>query len=65
MTVAEFMELFIDENSQQVSIYDLNKEKIIYNGFLPSMPDNIRNRQVWSIDNLSDDYTVTINIEGA
>lgn len=35
---------------QQIIIYDLNKDDVVYDGFISDCPSNLRNRDVKSID---------------
>lgn len=63
MTVRELLELFIDESSQEISVWDNEKEEVIWNGYLDEIPEDIEYEEVSSIDNLNTETEVlTVNI---
>lgn len=51
-TVEEFMEMFIDEDSQYFQLWDNEKEDIIFRGYLSELPDELKEAEVTSIDNI-------------
>lgn len=63
MTIRELLELFIDENFQKISVWDNEQEKVIWNGYLYDLPDDLGYEEISSIDNLDRRTDVlTINI---
>lgn len=63
MTIRELLELFIDENFQKISVWDNEQEKIIFNGYLDDLPDDLEYEEISSIDNLDKKTDIlTINI---
>ena len=51
-TVEEFMGMFIDEDSQYFQLWDNEKEDIIFRGYLSELPDELKEAEVTSIDNI-------------
>ena len=51
-TVEEFMEMFIDGDSQYFQLWDNEKEDIVFRGYLPELPDELSLAEVTSIDNI-------------
>ena len=52
ITVEEFMEMFIDGDSQYFQLWDNEKEDVIFKGYLSELPDELRWAEVTSIDNI-------------
>lgn len=51
-TVEEFMEMFIDGDSQYFQLWDNEKGDVIFKGYLSELPDELRWAEVTSIDNI-------------
>ena len=51
-TVGEFMEMFIDGDSQYFQLWDNTTEDIIFRGYLSELSDELREAEVTSIDNI-------------
>lgn len=65
MTIRELMELFIDENEQEFTIYDCNVERNVFTGYLSELPSKYENVEISSIDNLNgpeQNGILTINV---
>lgn len=64
MTVLEFIELLVDEDSQHFNIYDNEKDEIIFDGISAETPDEILYEEISSIDNVckGNDGVITLNI---
>lgn len=62
-TVYDFLDIFMDEDMQVVSVYDVNQGKELFRGVRTDMPDDIRDLEIQSIDNLHEPTTVlTLNV---
>lgn len=62
-TVYDFLDIFMDEDMQVVSVYDVNQGKELFRGVRTDMPDEIRDLEIQSIDNLHEPTTVlTLNV---
>lgn len=55
MTVQEFMEMFIDPNSQHIQIWADDVEKVVYDGDYEDIPENRDYAEISSIDNIDAD----------
>lgn len=63
-TVYDFLDIFMDEDMQVVSVYDVNHSKELFRGVRSDMPEEIRDLEIQSIDNLHEPTTVlTLNVE--
>lgn len=65
MTLRELFEMFIDERSQEIAIYDLTQEKVVWTGQEDDIPEEYEWAEISSIDNLekgTDILTVNIDI---
>lgn len=62
-TVYDFLDIFMDEEMQVVAVYDVNHGKELFRGVRGDMPDEIRDLEIQSIDNLHEPTTVlTLNV---
>lgn len=65
MTVIELITMFMDEDTQEFELYDINEKKIVYKGFLSDLPNEFADKTILSIDNLGTNGTediLTVNI---
>lgn len=65
MTIRDLLEMFIDENMQEFSIYDNEKEKVVFTGYLDDIPEEYEYAEITSIDNLivgTDILTVNVDM---
>ena len=65
MTVIELITMFMDEDTQEFELYDINEKKIVYKGFLSDLPNEFVDKTILSIDNLGTNGTediLTVNI---
>lgn len=64
-TVEEIIEMFVDPEMQEFSIWSNEKEKVIYTGFISDIPEELLYADVTSIDNVLEDCKgiVTFNID--
>ena len=63
MTVDEFINMCIDADSQEFTIYDSDKEKNVFTGYLDDCPDDYRySANVDSFDTLYGDNGLTLNV---
>lgn len=64
MTVRDLIEMFIDDNCQEFSIYDNSAEEVTFTGYLEDLPEKYEYAEVTSIDNLSKGTDVlTVNVD--
>lgn len=68
MTIREFIEMFVDPDSQEFRVWSDSKEENIFNGFLEDCPDEIAEEIITSIDNIDtamiiETKVMTINVE--
>lgn len=64
MTVRDLIEMFIDDNCQEFSIYDNSAEEVTFTGYLEDLPEEYEYAEVTSIDNLSKGTDVlTVNVD--
>ena len=68
MTVREFIEMFIDPDSQEFKVWSNSKEENIFSGFLDDCPDEIADEIITSIDNINietmiETKVMTFNVE--
>lgn len=64
MTVREFIEMFVDPDSQEFRVWSYSKEKNIFIGFLEECPDEIADEIITSIDNIDTETKImTVNME--
>lgn len=66
MTVREFLELFIDEESQYFELYDNASDEVIFKGYIEELSEDLEYVTVSSIDNIYDNENtkgITINID--
>lgn len=61
MKIKELLELFIDET--RLRIYSFSKENYIYSGFSDEIPDNILEMEIASIDSVTPQHGLTINVD--
>lgn len=65
LTVFELITMFIEEDTQEFEIYDIDKGRTVWNGFLSDLPNKFADKTVVSIDNLGTNGTddvLTVNI---
>ena len=66
MTIREFLELFIDEESQYFELYDNTSDEVIFKGYMEELSEDLEYVTVSSIDNIYDNENtkgITINID--
>lgn len=68
MTIREFIEMFIDLDSQEFRVWSNSKEENIFSGFLDDCPDEIADEIITSIDNIDtatmiETKVMTVNVE--
>ena len=68
MTIREFIEMFIDPDSQEFRVWSDSKEENIFSGFLYECPDEIADEIITSIDNINietmiETKVMTFNVE--
>ena len=64
MTVLEFIEMFVDESEQYFELWDNVTEKIIFQGFLADLTEELENSTVTSIDNITNGTNgITLNVD--
>lgn len=64
--VTEFINLFVEPNKQQISLYDNQAEEIIYTGYIDEIPKDLEYLKyvtITSIDNFSGGNSITLNID--
>ena len=63
LTIDEFLDLFVERESQLVNIYDCDAEKYVYEGIAENIPNILLNYDISSLDNIMKDKEyITINI---
>ena len=63
MTVRDIIEMFIDENMQEFTVYDLDNNKVLYTGYLDEVPSDVENLEVSTIDCLTKGTDIlTLNV---
>ena len=63
MTIREFIEMFVDPDSQEFRVWSYSKEENIFIGFLEECPDKIADEIITSIDNIDTETKImTINV---
>ena len=63
MTVRDIIEMFIDENMQEFTVYDLDNDKVLYTGYLDEVPSDVENLEVSTIDCLTKGTDIlTLNV---
>lgn len=60
MTVYEFINLFVEEDKQMFTVYDTERGKNLYEGFLIDLPPEIADREITSIDNIINGLTLNV-----
>ena len=68
MTIREFIEMFVDPDTQEFRVWSNSKEKNIFRGFLEDCPDEIAEEIITSIDNIDTETMIetkimTVNVE--
>ena len=68
MSIKEFIEMFIDPDSQEFRVWSNSKEENIFSGFLDDCPDEIAEEIITSIDNIDtatmiETKVMTVNVE--
>lgn len=68
MTIREFIEMFVDPDSQEFRVWSDSKEKNIFSGLLNECPDEIAEEIITSIDNIDTETMIetkvmTVNVE--
>ena len=68
MTIREFIEMFVDPDSQEFRVWSNSKEENIFSGFLEDCPDGIADEIITSIDNINietmiETKVMTFNVE--
>ena len=68
MTIREFIEMFIDPDSQEFRVWSDSKEENIFSGLLNECPDGIAEEIITSIDNIDTETMIetkimTVNVE--
>lgn len=65
MTVNDLLSLFIEESMQEVKLYDLNKETIVFEGKAGDMPSEYGFLEISSIDNIGQYFgkDLVLNVE--
>lgn len=68
MTIADFAELFIDPDIQEIHIWDNDKEEIVWKGFVSEFCDDICHEnkycdeEITSIDSVCEGNIICLNI---
>lgn len=64
MTVYELITMFIEEDDQYFELWSNEKEKVIFNGYLSDLPEELYDTEVTSIDNIHKDVitVLTLNV---
>lgn len=60
MTVYEFINLFVEEDKQMFNVYDTEKGKNVFEGFLADLPPEIADKEISSIDNIVNGLTLNV-----
>jgi hypothetical protein len=55
ISVIDFMEFFIDKESQHIQIWSNDREKVVFDGYYNDIPESLQNTDVTSIDNVYSD----------
>lgn len=64
MTVRDILDMFIDGDYQYFELWDVNKEEVVYSGYLFDLSDELEYATVCSIDNVyGDTKGITLNID--
>lgn len=68
MTIREFIEMFVEPDSQEFRVWSNSKEEIIFSGFLDECPNEIADEIITSIDNIDtatmiETKVMTVNVE--
>ena len=65
MTIREFIEMFVDPDSQEFRVWSDSKEENIFSGFLEDCPDEIADEIITSIDTATmiETKVMTVNVE--
>ena len=68
MTIREFIEMFVEPDSQEFRVWSNGKEENIFSGFLEDCPDEIADEIITSIDNIDtatmiETKVMTVNVE--
>lgn len=67
MLVSELIDLFVDENLQKVTIYDLNEKsagnETLYSGPAGHLPYKYEQWDICSIDHVERDGVIVINVD--
>lgn len=63
-SVFEFINLFVEEDKQMFTVYDTEKGKNLFEGFLDDLPPEIADREITSIDNIENSLTLNVKQKG-
>lgn len=63
ITVEDLLNMFIEVNFQHVILYGYESEENIFDGYLSDMPSEYRELEVETIDNLTNNKTLVINVD--
>ena len=68
MTIREFIEMFVDPDSQEFRVWSNSKEENIFSRLLNECPDEIADEIITSIDNIDtatmiETKVMTVNVE--
>lgn len=63
MTIRCLLELFVDVSYVNVTIYDLNSDKELFNGYGDEIPYELEHMEIASIDSPAATDCITINVD--
>lgn len=61
-TVYDIINMFLDPELQEFSLWSNEKEKVIFKGYLEDLPEDLEKVEVTSIDNITENMLV-LNID--
>ena len=64
-TIRELMNMFLEGDFQEISLYDIKTDETLFEGMHCDMPEKFDDWSVWSIDNLTDNSILVINVDSA
>ena len=64
-TIRELMNMFLEGDFQEISLYDVKTNETLFEGMYCDMPEKYDDWNICSIDNLTDKGIFTINVDSS
>lgn len=64
-TIRELMNMFVEGDFQEISLYDIETSKTLFEGVYCDMPEKYYDWYIYNVDNLTDNSILIINVDSS